>query len=316
MSPIVRARVLTAEPEVAVDALRAIYASLEIVEFDRARFSLRMDHVGEERFSLVRVALGASGRASADVHGDLVVGETRSMKMTAYSQRREMDLSRPFLHPESIAETQWDEGLNVDLVNLTHSAVDELVARHLGVDHFHVTFSETAPITPELGERWRATANYVRAAAGEAGLLENDLVRDAMFRTLASTVVAAFPNSSLDVPIDRAYAAAAPASLRRAVAYMEANVAKPIGVVEIAEAARLSPRGLQLVFMRTLGLTPMQYLRDLRLEGARAELLNADPGQGATVAVIAYRWGFVHAARFAARYRERYGENPAETLRN
>ncbi|MFC6258767.1 hypothetical protein ACFP5Z_17115 [Kocuria oceani] len=33
------------------------------------------------------------------------------------------------------------------------------------------------------------------------------------------------------------------------------------------------------------------------------------------MAEVAGRWGFTHRGRFAAAYRERFGENPAATLR-
>src|ERR1700730_4884174 len=45
----------------------------------------------------------------------------------------------------------------------------------------------------------------------------------------------------------------------------------------------------------------------------RQELLRASPGAG--VAEVAERCGITHLGRFATRYRERYGESPAATLR-
>ena len=35
-----------------------------------------------------------------------------------------------------------------------------------------------------------------------------------------------------------------------------------------------------------------------------------------TVNAIAARWGFTHRGRFAAAYRNRYGQSPATTLRS
>src|SRR6185295_650419 len=55
-----------------------------------------------------------------------------------------------------------------------------------------------------------------------------------------------------------------------------------------------------------------QVKRDLLLERVRRELLRASPE--ATTTEIAMRCGIGHLGRFAAAYRERYGETPSTTL--
>ena len=65
---------------------------------------------------------------------------------------------------------------------------------------------------------------------------------------------------------------------------------------------------------RSLGTTPMAYLRRLRLEKTRHELSTAEPG-AVSVTNVATRRGFVHLGRFAAAYSRAFGETPSETLR-
>jgi transcriptional regulator GlxA family with amidase domain len=98
------------------------------------------------------------------------------------------------------------------------------------------------------------------------------------------------------------------------VQFVEDNASRPIGVEDIAEAARLSQRGLQDLFRRSLGTTPSRYLRTVRLDGVKAELERAD-AETVSVTEVAHRWGFAHVARFAGWYREAFGENPSRTLR-
>jgi transcriptional regulator GlxA family with amidase domain len=57
----------------------------------------------------------------------------------------------------------------------------------------------------------------------------------------------------------------------------------------------------------------MSYLRRLRLDHVRAELLKADP-RLVSVTEVATRWGFLHQSRFAQQYRQRFGELPSATL--
>lgn len=107
---------------------------------------------------------------------------------------------------------------------------------------------------------------------------------------------------------------AGPATVRAARAYIEAHAADPITVADIARAVGVGVRGLQQGFQRALAMSPTQYLRHVRLREAHRELTAADP-ETATVRELAARWGFAHQGRFAAQYRQRYGVQPAETLR-
>ncbi|MCD2186916.1 helix-turn-helix transcriptional regulator [Actinomycetospora soli] len=108
---------------------------------------------------------------------------------------------------------------------------------------------------------------------------------------------------------------AEPAALRRAVVYIEAHAGEDVTLDEIACAARIGPRALQLAFNRHRGGSPMAYLRQVRLLRAHRDLEAADPTQGDTVAAIAAQWGFANPGRFATMYRESYGISPSRTLR-
>ena len=102
--------------------------------------------------------------------------------------------------------------------------------------------------------------------------------------------------------------------LRRAVAYISVSADRPIGINDIAAAAGVGPRALQLAFRRHAGTTPWAYVRSVRLDSAHHDLQLADPRRD-TVMAIASRWGFSNRSRFSAEYRAVYGEGPAETLR-
>jgi len=102
--------------------------------------------------------------------------------------------------------------------------------------------------------------------------------------------------------------------VRRARDYIEANADRPLTVADIARACGVGVRGLQHGFRRTMAVSPSEYLRHVRLRYAHRDLLVAD-ASSTTVEAIAHRWGFTHRGRFAAQYRDRYGVQPAETLR-
>ena len=96
--------------------------------------------------------------------------------------------------------------------------------------------------------------------------------------------------------------------VRRAEAYICSNVARNIRLEDIAKAAGVSVRTLQTSFRRDRHVTPMEYLRNLRLDAARERLL-----AGSSVAEAALDTGFSHQGRFAHYYRGRFGHSPSAT---
>lgn len=104
-----------------------------------------------------------------------------------------------------------------------------------------------------------------------------------------------------------------PRTIDRAVHYIEQNAQDPVRLQDIARDAGLSPRALQVAFRRHYDITPMAFLRDVRLRRAHTELLQADP-QATTVSSVAAKWGFLNPGRFATEFREAFGRYPKDAL--
>lgn len=88
----------------------------------------------------------------------------------------------------------------------------------------------------------------------------------------------------------------------------------PLTVLDVCRAVGASRRKLQYCFEEILGTHPAWYLRVLRLNAVRRELREHSPAS-ASVSDVACRWGFWHLSRFAAHYRELFGELPSDTLK-
>ncbi|KNH10009.1 transcriptional regulator, AraC family [Candidatus Burkholderia brachyanthoides] len=67
-----------------------------------------------------------------------------------------------------------------------------------------------------------------------------------------------------------------PVRIKRAMDYLYANAESPIMLADIAESVSLTVRGLQVGFLRHQGMSPMAFLRKIRLERAREDLLDPD----------------------------------------
>jgi len=103
------------------------------------------------------------------------------------------------------------------------------------------------------------------------------------------------------------------ARLKALEEWMANHVHQPLGIDDLARQADLCPRAVQMAFRQHRGITPMEFLRNLRLDAARKQLTE---GGFLTVGEVALRLGFTHVGRFATHYRHRFGESPAQTLRN
>ncbi len=103
------------------------------------------------------------------------------------------------------------------------------------------------------------------------------------------------------------------AAIRRAVELIEGDPSEPWTTVRLATEVHLSVRALQAGFRRDLAMPPMEYLRQVRLRRARVALKAAD-NHATTVRAVAHGLGLLHLGRFAAGYREAFGETPSDTL--
>ena len=148
--------------------------------------------------------------------------------------------------------------------------------------------------------------------AGDAPLLQSPAALASLQNAALCLLLEALPHNHSGLLQGRV-ATPAPRQVKRAVEFMHANVQMPIQLGEIAAAAGVSPRSLQLAFRQFRDMTPMAYLRRIRIEGAHADLLSCAPGT--KVADVAYRWGFAHMGMFAAQFVKTFGETPSSTLR-
>ena len=97
-------------------------------------------------------------------------------------------------------------------------------------------------------------------------------------------------------------------ALQAVLDLMESHIADPLSVAQLAALSGLSPRHFQRVFAAEMGVSLIQFYRDLRLDTARALL-----GQtGLSVLEVALATGFANGAHFARVFRERFGTRPSD----
>lgn len=96
-----------------------------------------------------------------------------------------------------------------------------------------------------------------------------------------------------------------------AASLMERLIETPPSIAAIAARVRLSPRRLETLFLRDLGVTPGQFFRQLRLAEARRMVTDT----ALPMTEIAVRTGFSSQAAFSRAFRQTFGLAPSG-LRN
>jgi transcriptional regulator GlxA family with amidase domain len=102
-----------------------------------------------------------------------------------------------------------------------------------------------------------------------------------------------------------------PVKLRMTIETMQRQIEEPVPVPEIAQRVTLSPRQLERLFLRYIGVTPIRYYMQLRIECARELLLYSDK----PIIEIAVAAGFTSTSHFAAWFKRVLGVRPS-ALRN
>ena len=90
------------------------------------------------------------------------------------------------------------------------------------------------------------------------------------------------------------------------------HAADPISVLDLCREFYVSRRTLQNIFTQVLGVGPNAWLKMVRLNAVRRELLNPT-SKHFTVKDAAMHWGFWHLSQFAMDYQQFFKELPSMT---
>ncbi|SFL84500.1 AraC family transcriptional regulator [Marinobacter zhejiangensis] len=99
----------------------------------------------------------------------------------------------------------------------------------------------------------------------------------------------------------------------RAIVKMQSEVDWTFDLAELARCAGVSERNLYYLMNSHIGMTPYRFHQRCRLSRVRERLVDCQ-GEQVNISRFASDEGFTHTGRFAALYREHFGELPKETV--
>jgi AraC-like DNA-binding protein len=198
----------------------------------------------------------------------------------------------------------WPETVSIFGVRFERDYLHREMSRLLGGSSAHLP--DHLDLTGNTGgANWLKLVNALSAASTA---VRQPLVTEQLAGAITTAfVLAAVPDE------DAGSSASRPRIVKRVLDQMYEDPSRPWTAGEMAAVAGVGIRRLQEGFREFVGTSPRQCLVDIRLGRVREDLQRDNHGY--TVADLAMNWGFTHTGRFAAAYRQKYGESPSETLR-
>jgi AraC family ethanolamine operon transcriptional activator len=99
----------------------------------------------------------------------------------------------------------------------------------------------------------------------------------------------------------------------RAREYLMEHLDRPVTVLDLCAHTHTARRTLQYCFEVVVGTSPAAFLKTVRLNGVRRDLIEAAGTQ--SIGDLAARWGFWHLSQFSLDYKLMFGELPSATAK-
>lgn len=96
----------------------------------------------------------------------------------------------------------------------------------------------------------------------------------------------------------------------RAIQWIRQRYDEPIRIEHLAALARMSPPSFHRHFRAVTNLSPLQYIKQIRLQEARRRLLAED----IDAATVAFEVGYESPSQFSREYRRMFGQPPSRDV--
>lgn len=290
------------------------------VKGKRQHLDARMDHLPIGKASINRLRYGANVNIEPESLDDfLLVQMPLSGKAEIRCGQHEI-ISTPehasVLTPSLPLHMNWQGVCDQLIVRLERATLESVCSAYLG----HalpkpLEFQLGMNLNSSDGMAWYKLVHFLVTSQFIEGAANQPLIAAQVEQMLATTLLTRHPHNYAALLQQPATTPNLP-YVRKAEEYIHAHCHEPITVQDLARHANISTRSLHNGFQHYRGISPMAYVRLVRLQRVRDELLQArNTGQPTSITRIALNWGFGHLGHFTQAYRKQFNELPSETLR-
>ena len=199
---------------------------------------------------------------------------------------------------------EWDTRLNFLLMTLDPAFLDRVARETFGQD------GTTVELAFSEGKHDPAISNIASALLREAlsGDVGNRMLAESLANVLAVHLIRHYAGRPARASAE--LSAIPTRAVSQAVRFIHANYARELSLADIGVAARLSSFHLTRVFKKAMGVSPHQYLVQVRVNSARA-LLTSGAGRQ-SLAEVAAAVGFSDQSHLTRQFKRVLGLTPKQ----
>ncbi|MET9327577.1 AraC family transcriptional regulator [Tsukamurella sp. NPDC003166] len=309
----------TTDPDAAHGYVERTFAQHEMTVSGADAVRFRLDSAVTPDVTVGRMAYGTRARivgpAMRDCyHVNLLVSGRCTVEQAGRRAEfsAERNQSGVVFGPDEPVYIDWSADCAQYHLKLSRRTLEEHAARLAGQTSVSpIAFDLTFPLDNPAGQSLcSAVAFYYSQLSRDGGLVTMRAVQRELESALMTQVLLV-ARSDLTAALTRSGGEASDHRIRELMEYVRTHAQEDLSVARLSQLAGVTARTLQSGFRREAGLTPSEFVRNVRLDGARDDLR---AGRGESVSDVANRWHFHHLGRFAQQYRARFGEAPSRTL--
>ncbi|NMG15772.1 AraC family transcriptional regulator [Aromatoleum bremense] len=288
------------------------------------RLSARLDHMPVSPASTTTLNLlhyGADVSIASEPFDSFYLVMMPLQGTAEVSSRQQKIVSTPdvasIVGPVAPMSIRWHDDCEQLIVRVDRKMLEDACATHLGHElNRPLEFELGMDLRRQSASSWESVVGFLASSpAFLCSTIAHPLIAAQVQQLLMSALLTGQTHNYLDELL-RPSPALAPYYVKRAEEFICAHADQAITVQEVAAHVGVSTRSLHTGFQRYRDTTPMAFLRNVRLERVRLDLLRAkEENRPATVTDVALTWGFSHLGHFTAAYARKFNELPSQTLR-
>ena len=279
----------------------------------------QMDHLALGKASINRLQYGANVTIEPECLDDFLLVQMpmqgRAHIRCGAHEITSTPTNASVITPSLPLHMRWQGECDQLIVRIERSTLESICSAHLGYALPRpLEFQLGMDLSKGNGLAWKTLIEFLATSPFIVGAGDHAMVTSQVEQLLATTLLTRHPHNFSHVFQDTP-ATPAPSYVKRAEDYILAHCDQPITIQDLAHHTAISARSLHKGFQQHRGVSPMAFLRLVRLQRVREQLLQArQANQAISITQVALSWGFGHLGHFAQAYRLQFNETPSQTL--